>query len=1507
MGKLSALLVGTFLLLVLAYSELASGFTPLINWLGPILGIPLQFLLGLIFMMIGNPLAYPSVLIDWVALGVVIGLIVRRTGGAVLSAFLVYVVGWVFLVATGGIVFYHVFPRGVLSSLSTLSAGVSVPPPPPGTDIATILNEPLLNGLPSLFASATSAGGALNSITADWESVLLSSLGNFFILLFIAGLAGFVTGRVSNKLKTVIVRRKFQAGLLGGPPKAKALLATMLILFMIVSTSSTFISAALIPLGEDGYGSTSSTFISAAQTSTSSPSATCISSQNLNQNPQEDLAYGIAQPNLWNTLSSQGSVTLCYGPLSGLSASVALSDIQLEHSNTPVGYPEAAYGYSYNGTQFGTQDQSLLFPMQISSLSYIDLWSNVTYSISNTHPSQLDFGYDLWVEGQPQGAPSSTDFELLILFTDSFDYTQSPPQNQYSNEISIDSQLTPVTWQVYTAIPGGTKAKLIIFSLPISNQLLSGTVAIKPYDFISYVATDLTTTPLANYWLRGIEVGTEFLGQPQSEASMNWAISSFSLSADSKTVYIIPPQLVGVRNSIDISNSSISSSSACPQGLNQPHTCFSLQQNFFVASPFQGSPLYWVQNTVVIGTDTSGNYWVLSAFNIWNGARTTLEACNGVPIRQTTWTCYTANRYKKIESPLTINLASVVSGGKILMTVSANGASVSTVQCPGSLNCLLFPTLPLASYVSTTQTNSQSYAPELDVVGPPTGGHVSFSSGADLVVSSFVELAGETWSTSVIQYPTFANWTLESSSGLQWSCAGINSASFLYNQAGTDEGVGYEPAPSGQLSVTCVTPSTGTGYGNTFVNIWGTGFDGAMAVDFGPDNPSTNYRVVNDSDIQAFSPPGTGTVNVTVTTPLGTSMATSADEFSYVTVSGFSPVSGPESGGTLITITGNGFENPAHVWFGNTESSSVNVLSPTTITAVSPPGTGSVPIIVEVGALGNIPIQGNNEFTYGTNVSPPFYLESILGEINPDGSATSFYSFLTNSATQSRLFNLTSDEAFMLLFSQSGGLSLLPSSLSSSFSNYASFVPQTMAFLAYAGDCADSQTQANTAARSLGAAIKAPDLNLILSFPLYSIGTGTGPGQQGCGFVYGSGTPLSTVGPVVASDVLPSISQTGLINILGDGLTSGHLIPGETPTSVNATVLVVGFGSASALSSSLQFILPYSETSIPSPTGLIGFAGAVTLSQGVVHSSPITHDVSLGQLLDYQRAISFANSSTLSVAGLGVPPPGSLSSSWNDLAPTDQLVLYTNNPSVSSSLGPQSSTRLLYSGQSIPASSIHVSFTGLFPADLRVSKSLAQGDNGNVVVSIKVRNLDTSSVTLVSEDDSAFLNSYSGGAILVSGESTNSSSMVLNPNSVITYQYTVHLSGIGSYYSTPAIVTYLLNGTSFAAESNAVVWQQAPPPAPVAIFELLGSIAGLINNDLGTSQSSPVTGSVIVYMPILLLVGLAVLSEYRSFRNWGRINPETARKLEELKRMLDSGLITEKEYEEQRRRLSTPR
>ncbi|MEV4239758.1 MULTISPECIES: IPT/TIG domain-containing protein [unclassified Nocardia] len=49
----------------------------------------------------------------------------------------------------------------------------------------------------------------------------------------------------------------------------------------------------------------------------------------------------------------------------------------------------------------------------------------------------------------------------------------------------------------------------------------------------------------------------------------------------------------------------------------------------------------------------------------------------------------------------------------------------------------------------------------------------------------------------------------------------------------------------------------------------GTGFSGATAVTFGT-TPATLYLVLSDTLILAVTPPGTGTVQVTVTTTVGT-------------------------------------------------------------------------------------------------------------------------------------------------------------------------------------------------------------------------------------------------------------------------------------------------------------------------------------------------------------------------------------------------------------------------------------------------------------------------------------------------------------------------------------------------------------------------------------------------------------------------------------------------------------
>ena len=54
------------------------------------------------------------------------------------------------------------------------------------------------------------------------------------------------------------------------------------------------------------------------------------------------------------------------------------------------------------------------------------------------------------------------------------------------------------------------------------------------------------------------------------------------------------------------------------------------------------------------------------------------------------------------------------------------------------------------------------------------------------------------------------------------------------------------------------------------MTITGTNFTGATVVDFGT-NAATNLTVVNDTTITADSPAGAGTVDVTVTTPSGTS------------------------------------------------------------------------------------------------------------------------------------------------------------------------------------------------------------------------------------------------------------------------------------------------------------------------------------------------------------------------------------------------------------------------------------------------------------------------------------------------------------------------------------------------------------------------------------------------------------------------------------------------------------
>ena len=82
-------------------------------------------------------------------------------------------------------------------------------------------------------------------------------------------------------------------------------------------------------------------------------------------------------------------------------------------------------------------------------------------------------------------------------------------------------------------------------------------------------------------------------------------------------------------------------------------------------------------------------------------------------------------------------------------------------------------------------------------------------------------------------------------------------------------------------SVKALGPSSGTAGGGDSIRITGSGFSGALAVDFGA-NASSDFTVDSPTSITAVAPAGAGTVDVRVVVPDGTTATTSADRFTYV-------------------------------------------------------------------------------------------------------------------------------------------------------------------------------------------------------------------------------------------------------------------------------------------------------------------------------------------------------------------------------------------------------------------------------------------------------------------------------------------------------------------------------------------------------------------------------------------------------------------------------------------------
>jgi IPT/TIG domain len=170
--------------------------------------------------------------------------------------------------------------------------------------------------------------------------------------------------------------------------------------------------------------------------------------------------------------------------------------------------------------------------------------------------------------------------------------------------------------------------------------------------------------------------------------------------------------------------------------------------------------------------------------------------------------------------------------------------------------------------------------------------------------------------------------------------------------------------------VTGLSPSTGPAAGGTTVTITGSGLSNASSVSFGGAVGSVISNT--DTSITTVAPAGTGTVDVQVTTPNGVSPVSSSDRFTYSSpqpsVSGITPNSGPVTGGTAVTISGNGFTGATTVSFGGNPGV-INSVAGNSIVATSPAGvTGPVDVTVTTPG-GTSPTSSLDKFNYGPFIS----------------------------------------------------------------------------------------------------------------------------------------------------------------------------------------------------------------------------------------------------------------------------------------------------------------------------------------------------------------------------------------------------------------------------------------------------------------------------------------------------------------------------------------------------------
>ena len=369
-------------------------------------------------------------------------------------------------------------------------------------------------------------------------------------------------------------------------------------------------------------------------------------------------------------------------------------------------------------------------------------------------------------------------------------------------------------------------------------------------------------------------------------------------------------------------------------------------------------------SAVKFGTTTATSFTINSATSIT--ATAPAESAGAVDITVTTPGGISANSandhytYAAAPTVTSVNPSAGPTGGGTSVTINGTSLSLASTVKFGATNATGF-TINSATSITATAPAESAGAVDITVTTPggtsATSANDQFTYAAVPTVTSVSPSAGPTGGGTSV---TINGTNLSLASAVKFGAANasgftINSATQITatapaGSAGTVDITVATPGGTSATSindnyryaavptVTAVSPSAAPTAGGNSVTITGTNFVGASAVKFGTTNAT--FTIVSATQITATAPAeSAGTVDITITTPGGTSATSASDHYTYAgtpTVTGLAPNAGPLGGGTTVTITGTNLSLASAVKFGATDASGVTVVSATKITATAP-------------------------------------------------------------------------------------------------------------------------------------------------------------------------------------------------------------------------------------------------------------------------------------------------------------------------------------------------------------------------------------------------------------------------------------------------------------------------------------------------------------------------------------------------------------------------------------------